>query len=79
MKESHVRSIAKGVTWRITASVTTAVLLYLYTGNLLLTAKVSAVEVIIKVLFYYTHERLWGKVHWGMFGPEPRVRRRRQK
>jgi uncharacterized membrane protein len=66
MTELRIRSLAKGLTWRITASVTTAVLVYLYTGDLTLTAQISFFEVTSKLLLYYGHERLWGRVAWGL-------------
>jgi len=72
MNESHVRSILKGVTWRVVASVTTMLVVFVVTGDLALVASVGAVDVTLKVLFYYFHERMWGRVHWGLLGPEPR-------
>ncbi len=33
-KETHTRSVAKGITWRVIASVTTMVLVYIFTGDL---------------------------------------------
>lgn len=56
------------------ASLTTTTLVYLYTGDLFLTLQVSAIEVTIKILFYYVHERVWGSVRWGRFGTEPRLK-----
>jgi adenylylsulfate kinase len=72
MHESHVRSIVKGITWRIVASVTTMLVVFFVTGDLLLVASVGVIDVTLKVLFYYFHERVWGKVHWGILGPEPK-------
>ena len=74
MTESHSRSIAKGVTWRVVASGTTMLIVFIMTGNLELVASVGAVDVTIKILFYYLHERAWGRVHWGIFGPEPKIK-----
>jgi adenylylsulfate kinase len=71
MRESHIRSIFKGITWRIIASATTMTVVYLATGNLALVASVGAVDITVKVFFYYLHERTWGKVRWGMLGVEP--------
>ena len=73
MKESHKRSVIKGVTWRVIASLTTFILVYIFTGDIAVTLGVSAIEVSAKILFYYFHERFWGKVHWGMLGVEPRI------
>lgn len=65
MKDAHSRSVAKGVTWRITASATTMFLVYYFTGDLMLMAEVGAVEIVAKIIFYYAHERMWGRVAWG--------------
>lgn len=66
MKETHTRSVTKGVTWRVIASVTTMGLVYLFTGDLILMAEVGALEITAKIIFYYFHERVWGRVNWGM-------------
>ncbi len=71
MRESHARSIAKGVTWRIIASVTTMTVVYVVTGDLALVASVGVVDILAKIFFYYVHERTWGKVRWGIVGTEP--------
>jgi adenylylsulfate kinase len=71
MHESHTRSILKGITWRIVASLTTMLIVFVVTGDLALVASVGAVDVTLKVLFYYFHERMWGRVHWGLLGVEP--------
>lgn len=71
MHESHRRSILKGVTWRLIASTTTMTVVFVVTGNLALVASVGAIDVIAKILFYYLHERTWGKVKWGIVGVEP--------
>lgn len=71
MHESHKRSILKGITWRLIASATTMVVVYFMTGNLALVASVGFVDIVAKILFYYLHERSWGKVKWGLLGTEP--------
>jgi adenylylsulfate kinase len=64
----------KGLTWRITASVTTMLIVFIMTGNLALVAGVGLADVTLKVLFYYIHERMWGRVRWGILGVEPRIK-----
>ncbi len=63
--DSHTRSVTKGVTWRIVASVTTMGLVYAFTGDLMLMAEVGVLEVLAKLTFYYMHERAWERVAWG--------------
>jgi adenylylsulfate kinase len=73
MNETHKRSILKGVTWRIIASGTTMVVVYVVTGNLTLVASVGIIDIVAKIFFYYLHERTWGKVKWGVLGTEPKI------
>lgn len=64
MKEHHYRSVVKGATWRLCASLDTIILSYIFTGHITTALKIGAVEVVTKILLYYTHERLWMKVDW---------------
>ena len=63
--EKPLRSIMKGISWRVIASVTTIVLVYLFTRSFTLSLEVGAIEVVAKLTFYYLHERAWNKVRWG--------------
>ena len=64
-KESHLRSILKGVTWRIIATSTTVAIAYFITGQIGDALKIGAIEFIGKVFIYYLHERLWQLVPRG--------------
>jgi sulfate adenylyltransferase large subunit len=59
------RSLAKAVLWRATASVITVALVYGITGNSRLAASVAAAEIMVKILTYYFHERVWTIIQWG--------------
>jgi uncharacterized membrane protein len=74
MKETHFRSVIKGITWRVIASGATMTVVYFVTGDLSLVASVGVVDVTAKVFFYYLHERTWGKVKWGVMGVEPNIK-----
>lgn len=65
MVDTHARSILKGMTWRLIATSTTMLLVFLYTGDVTLVAHVGALDITLKLLFYYVHERAWGRVAWG--------------
>lgn len=65
MKEKHARSVAKAFTWRVLATLTTAGLVYAFTGRLDITLGVGLLDVLLKIFFYYFHERLWDKIKWG--------------
>jgi uncharacterized membrane protein len=44
---------------------------YVTTGNLELAGIVGVFDVVLKLLFYYLHERAWGKVSWGLLATVP--------
>jgi len=64
--ESHKRSIVKSVTFRIIATITTFVVVYLFTNDPFISTGVSIMENLIKMVFYYFHERAWTKISWGL-------------
>ena len=77
MKDSRLRSILKSLSWRITATITTIIIAYAITGNHEIAIKIGGIEVFLKLLIYYFHERLWlliplGKVRkiYRIFKPE---------
>ena len=58
-KESHLRSILKGVTWRVVATSLTILIAYFVTGTVDQALQIGAVGFVLKILGYYVHERLW--------------------
>ena len=58
-KESHIRSILKGLTWRIIATSMIFFIAYFTTGEIEMAMKVAAIEFPLKLLIYYLHERAW--------------------
>jgi uncharacterized membrane protein len=55
------RHIAKAITYRILGSTTTFVISYIFTGNILISGSISFVELVVKPLNYFFHERIWYK------------------
>ena len=70
-KEKHIRSIAKTISWRVTATVTTFTLVWIFTGQITTAIAIGGIEVILKMLFYYLHERGWEKLKFGRVEVEP--------
>lgn len=66
MQVSHTRSVAKGVTWRLIATATTMLVVFLFTGDLALVASVGLLESVAKIALYYMHERAWNQIPWGL-------------
>ncbi len=64
-KESHTRSILKAITWRAIATSTTFILAYTIFSTtdcdevLEKSTLVAGLELVLKLLIYYLHERAW--------------------
>lgn len=63
--ETHIRSITKAVSWRIVATLTTMLLVFLFTGNLAVSGGVGLTELLSKMVIYYLHERAWNVINFG--------------
>ena len=63
--DSHIRSLAKAVSWRVVGSTDTFVLSMIVTGNAKYAVSIASVEALTKIALYYVHERGWRKVRWG--------------
>jgi len=63
--ESKGRSAAKTISWRTLATLTTAVIVYILTGELVLAIAVGSIEVVAKIIIYFFHERVWNKIKFG--------------
>ncbi len=72
-KEKHSRSIIKTLSWRITATVTTISLVWIFTRQLAAAFVVGGIEVFLKMFLYYIHERSWNKVSFGRVEVAPFV------
>ncbi len=66
-RESHIRSLLKGLSWRVIATSDTILIVLLITCWLgecrLETAlKIGIIELFIKLAVYYFHERIWQNI-----------------
>ena len=59
LKESHIRSLLKAFSWRILATLTTALIAYFVTGEIDLALMIGGIEFVLKFVIYYLHERAW--------------------
>lgn len=75
-KDSPVRSILKAISWRIIASLTTFLIVFVifrrFTSQSLdqvfeNASYITAIEVTAKLIFYYVHERAWTNISWGKY------------
>jgi len=66
-KSSHIRSILKGISWRIVATTDTILVVLFVTcilGDCSLenAIKIGASEFLLKLVIFYLHERIWLRV-----------------
>jgi len=68
MKDSKWRSVLKAITWRVIATGTTFTLAYLVFEEwgcedvLQKSSVVAGLELYLKLVIYYLHERMWQRV-----------------
>ena len=68
VQNSHSRSIVKAVSWRVTGSVDTFVLSFVFTGRVKVAGSIAGAEAITKMILYYLHERAWSVIRWDQQG-----------
>ena len=70
-RETHGRSLAKALSWRILGTLATSVLVFLFTRELVLSLAVGGVEFVSKIGLFWLHERVWDRLQYGkqMAGP----------
>jgi len=64
-KESHLRSILKGLSWRVIATLTTTLIAYFWTGDISTALSIGGIEFFLKFFIYYAHERAWQAIPVG--------------
>jgi uncharacterized membrane protein len=66
-EESHLRSLLKGISWRIVATTDTILIVLLITcvsGKCSIESaiEIGLIEFVVKLAIYYAHERIWQKI-----------------
>jgi adenylylsulfate kinase len=67
--ETHLRSVMKGMSWRLVATMVTTIVVFIYSGELAAAAIVGSLDAIVKIGLYWGHERIWQRIHWGRIIP----------
>jgi len=65
MKERKLRSLIKTISWRFLATITTVILVFIFTGDIKISIGIGIIEMLTKLIFYYLHERIWNNIQWG--------------
>jgi uncharacterized membrane protein len=67
--DTHSRSIAKAVSYRLLGSAVTGLIFYALTGQPTLSLGAGLLDVVIKIIVYFIHERLWDRISFGRVKP----------
>lgn len=65
MTDSNARSLAKAVSYRVLGSAGTALVVYLFSGSMPLSASVGGLDMLLKIVLYFAHERIWDHIPFG--------------
>jgi adenylylsulfate kinase len=71
--ESHARSAAKAVSWRVLGTVATSGIVFAFTGKWALSLFVGGLEFALKIGLFWIHERAWDHVAYGRREIRPSV------
>ena len=75
-KDSPSRSILKAISWRFIASGATFIISFVVFKNstdktdsqvLQYATAIASVDVVVKLILYYFHERMWANINWGKY------------
>jgi len=69
--DSHIRSIAKAISYRFLGSITTAGIFFVFTGRGTLSLQAGALDMVLKIAVYFVHERIWNHINFGRASKAP--------
>lgn len=67
--DSHTRSIAKAVSYRLLGSSVTGLILFAITGKGTISLIGGAADMVLKIGAYFIHERIWNHIDFGRSKP----------
>jgi uncharacterized membrane protein len=65
MSVKKSRSLAKSLTWRVVALLTTFITLYALSKDINMATIATVITNGVNFVAYYYHERIWNSVSWG--------------
>src|SRR5581483_8380194 len=71
--ESHARSVAKALSWRVLGTIATSAIVFALTGRWGLSLFVGGLEFVSKIGLFWLHERVWDNLHYGRREANPSV------
>jgi uncharacterized membrane protein len=62
MDESRIRSLSKGIFYRVISIITLIIVTYFYTGNLMQVTLITGVSTVTFIIVFFFHERIWLRI-----------------
>lgn len=59
MSDKPIKTVAKTISYITTHYIIQFFVVYLFTGNLVLSLSIIGIEMVIETVYYYIHERAW--------------------
>jgi uncharacterized membrane protein len=75
MADTNKRHIIKTFTWRGLGTIDTVILSWIITGSPLIGLKIGGFEVVTKMILYFSHEKLWYRINFGLDKRNERLRK----
>jgi adenylylsulfate kinase len=72
-RETHARSVAKALSWRVLGTIATTGLVFVFTRRMVLSLAVGAFEFVSKIGLFWFHERVWDRLRFGKKQVNPAV------
>ena len=66
INETRARTLSRTISYRITAWLFTILWTYMFTGEIVQALGFSTVLHLLLSVDYYIHERIWGRISWGI-------------
>ena len=63
--ENKMRSVIKAISWRFFATLQTAIIVWVITDEITLAISAGIIDVIVKIISYFIHERIWNNIKYG--------------
>ncbi len=63
--ETHLRSLMKGMSWRVIATLVTTSVVWLISGEVSMALFAGLCDSLIKIGLFWGHERVWQTIAWG--------------
>jgi len=67
--ETHVRAIAKAISYRLFGSFVTFAIVFIVAREIKLAVGIGVADTVLKIFAFYFHERLWNKIKFGKTKP----------